>query len=422
MSHQLLVLTASFLHFFSLLKAETAQQIIMHRRAAVSISPVRLYADSTYTKSTETTFTEGVLFEVISESAMEHFDNTQNQTFRWFKVRTLSGITGWIFGDNLAVVTPENWVENNLKPYYKKPAVFDNGFEKATTWLAHTEGHDIPTQNRDHDVYYRESYLVVTNVQGRSVLLNYANDSETSQKVVQTIHFQDLTDNNTPEIILETIARPQGNVSDERVLEIYTFKLGNLHKIFEERLSLFWDKNMPSPALAKFVDTEGGHLRVSYIDFLPCDKSILPFDKDIRSRTQERCLEQVTYSFAWDKLTRTFKTLYSESRRPVQAVVNQPIMLKTTPSVSSPVLVQIQPNERLQVLKHYENLVVENNKKLMDNWLLVRHPSGMNGYIRAVDVIFKNTEHAAILKAYYAQPPLVKQDWKRNERFLMLGN
>ena len=76
-----------FVFFSSTLKADTASQIIMNRRAAVTVSPVRLFADSSYSQQTETTFTEGELFEVIGETTVEHFDNTQNQTFKWYKVK-----------------------------------------------------------------------------------------------------------------------------------------------------------------------------------------------------------------------------------------------------------------------------------------------------------------------------------------------
>jgi hypothetical protein len=116
----------------SQLIADTAAQIILTKRAAVTVSPVRLYADSSYSKQTETTFTEGELLEVLGESGREHLDNTQNQTFKWYKVRTTSGAIGWIFGDNLAVVLPEYLVDAPLRPFFKKSARFDNGFEKAT--------------------------------------------------------------------------------------------------------------------------------------------------------------------------------------------------------------------------------------------------------------------------------------------------
>ncbi len=409
------------LFFTTGIKADTASQIIMNRRAAVTVSPVRLFADSSYTQQTETTFTEGELFEVIGESTFEHFDNTQNQTFKWYKVKSATGLTGWIFGDNLAVVLPEYLVDAPLLPFYKKSAHFDNGFEKATVWVAGTNGHDVKDPKAPkYNPTYKEFYLVVTNERGKCVVLNYANASETAKKDVQSLYFQDLTENKIDEIIMETSSLPVGRTVAERTLEVYSFQSGALSKIFEERLTLLWEKDVPSPALSKFVEIEGSTIRVAYLDFVECEKYTLGLPTDFRSKTQERCLEYVTYSFVWDRTTRQFRELYKPSRRTVQAVANQSFMLKKAPTLSSENTVLIQPEDRLQVIKHYENVKLENRKKVVETWLYVKHPSGIFGYIPANQLTFKSTEHAAILKAYYEKSPLMKQDWHTANRFIFV--
>lgn len=412
-----------FLLISTLLKADTASQIILFRRAAVTISPVRLFADSTYTQQTETTFTEGELFEVIGESTNEHLDNTQNQTFKWYKVKTSSGITGWIFGDNLAVVLPEYLVDAPLRPYYKKSAHFDNGFEKATVWVAGTDGHDVkdPKQPELFPTY-KEFYLVVTNEHSKSVVLNYGDESEMAKKDLQSIYFQDLTENKIDEIVMETTSLSSGSSVDERTLEIYSFKSGALEKIFEERLTLLWEKDMPSPALSKFVEIEGSTIRVAYTDYVECDKYTLGLPTDMRSPTQERCLEYVTYSYVWDKNARQFRALYKPTRRTVQAVVNQAFTLKSAPTFASPDIILIQPDDRLQVIKHYENLKLINGKKTIESWFYVKHPAGVLGYVPASLLRFKNAEHAKILESYYLNPPLMKQDWHTTNHFVSVRN
>ncbi len=412
-----------FVLFSTTLKADTASQIIMNRRAAVTVSPVRLFADSSYTQQTETTFTEGELFEVIGETTLEHFDNTQNQTFKWYKVRSTSGVTGWIFGDNLAVVLPEYLIEANLRPFYKKSAHFDNGFEKATVWVAGTNGHDVKDPKApQYNPSYKEFYLVVTNERGRCVVLNYANTSETVKKDLQSIYFQDLTENKIDDIVIETTSLPAGRTTEERLLEVFSFQGGALTKIFEERLSLFWEHDLPSPTLSKIVEIEGSTIRVAYLDFVECDKYTLGLPTDMRSKTQERCVEYVTYSFIWDRTMRQFRELYKPSRRTLQAVVNQSFTLKKTPSVSAANIILIQPEDHLQVIKQYENIKLENGKKMLDVWLYVKHPTGVYGYIPANQLTFKNTEHGAILKSYYEKPPLMKQDWHTAKRFVSVRN
>lgn len=414
-----------FVFFFlsSLLRADTAAQIIMTKRAAVTVSPVRLYADSSYTKQTETTFTEGELLEVLGESSREHLDNTQNQTFKWYKVRTTSGTIGWLFGDNLAVVLPEYLVDAPLRPFFKKSAHFDNGFEKATVWVAGTDGHDVKDPRQPQlNPMYKEFYLVVTNERGQCVVLNYANASETAKKDVQSIYFQDLTENKIDEIILETTNLAIGQTVEERTLEIYSFKAGALTKIFEERLSLFWEQDVPSPALSKFVEIEGSTIRVAYLDFVDCSKYSMGLPTDIRSRTEERCLEYVTYSFVWDKTLRQFRELYKPSRRTAQATVSQPIAMKTMPAVSAVSHQQILPDDRVQVIKHYEKMKQENGKKSIETWFYVKHPSGVLGYVPANKIVFKNTEHAVLLKSFYEKTPLMKQDWHTTNHFVVIRN
>jgi hypothetical protein len=399
---------------------DDAAKIILTKRAAVTLSPVRLYADSTYAASTETTFTEGELFEILGETAVEHFDNTQNQTFKWFKIKATNGTIGWLFGDNLAVVLAENTVEPSLRPYFKKSASFDNGFEKAIIWLADTEGHDVKTPPATNP-NYREYYLVVTNERGHCVFLNYANVSETNKKSLQSVHFQDITENKVAEILLETTALPTGNALEEHVFEIYTFKSGALSKIFEERLTLTWEADVPAPSFSKFVEIEGSTIRVAYVDYVNCEKYSLNLPTDVRSKTQERCLEYVTYSFRWDKIGRAFKVLYPESRRTVQATTFETATLKTTPSLVSDAVILVTPADRLQVIKHFETLKVENGEKKMEIWLYVRHPAGVLGYILSRDINFKSTEHAPILKEYYQKPPVWKPNWHSSASFVKVN-
>ena len=394
--------------------ADTATQIILQKRAAVTVSPVRFYADSSFTKSTETTFTEGELFEIITETLKEHFDNTQTQTFKWYKVRSLNGQTGWIFGDNLAVVMPELLIDSHLKPFYKKEAHFDNGFEKSIIWVASSEGHDVKKSNPT----YKELYLIITNDDGKSVNLNFSNINDLSKKYLQSIYFQDVTNNKINEIIIETSNSTSDKEIEERNLEIYTFKAGTLSKIFEERLTLTWEEDVPSPAFSKFVEIEGSEIRVAYVDYVPCEKYSLRLPTDVRSQTMERCLEYVTYSFVWDNTKRNFQPFYKESRAPLSGSIKKTLTLRKAPSVNSEKIATLPADDKVLIIKHFDALKSEKGVKKIDNWLYIKHPSGIYGYIHADDVVFKNIEHAAVLKAYYDKTPLLKQDWTSEAVFL----
>ena len=179
---------------------------------------------------------------------------------------------------------------------------------------------------------------------------------------------------------------------------------------------------MPSPALSKFVEIEGSTIRVAYLDFVDCSKYSMGLPTDIRSRTEERCLEYVTYSFVWDKTLRQFRELYKPSRRTAQATVSQPIAMKTMPAVSAVSHQQILPDDRVQVIKHYEKMKQENGKKSIETWFYVKHPSGVLGYVPANKIVFKNTEHAVLLKSFYEKTPLMKQDWHTTNHFVVIRN
>ena len=401
-----------------LLKADTAAQMIRTKKVGVTVSPVRLYADSVYTKQTEITFSDGELLEVIDETVREHYDNTQNQTFKWYKVRTGNGKTGWIFGDNFAVVLPEAVVDIPLRKYHKQSAHFDNGFENAIIWIASTNGHDDKFKGKSYmNPPYREYYFVITNERGKSVFINYANVSESGKKDIRNLSLADVNQNKTDEIIVETTNNALGKNLNERNLEIYGFKAGTLTKIFEERLTLEWETDIPSPALAKFVEIENGIIRVAYVDYVPCEKFSLNTKTDPRSRTGERCMEYVTYSLSWDKISRTFKPLYAQSRTFVTACVTQNMGLRAAPYLDAVPVRTLTINDRLQIIKHTENIIVENGRKRMLNWFYVR-VGGVYGYIPGDKVLFKYIEHVGILTDYYKKMPLMKQDWAFDTDFV----
>ncbi len=405
-----------FLTCSLLAKADTAAQIILQKKSAISVSPVRLYADSTFSKTTEITFTEGELFEILGETVKEHLDNTQNQTFKWFKIKALNGKTGWIFGDNLAVVLNESSIDIRLKPWNKKEAHFDNGFEKALIWFGSVEGHD--EKNKGINPAYKEFYLIITNDKGKSVSLNLSNINESGKKTLESIYFQDVTNNKIDDIIIQTNTLPSDKNLAERDLEIYTFKAGGLSKIFEERLALNWEDDVPSPAFSKFIDIEGSEIRVAYVDYVPCEKYSLGLSTDVRSKTMERCLEYVTYSFVWDNGKKAFEPFYKESRAPVSGIVTKKVTLNKGPSVSSEKLAIIPVDDKVLIIKHFDALKSEKGVKKVENWLYVKHPSGVYGYMNADDLVFKNVEHAPVLKNYYSKTPLLKQDWKSDAPFV----
>ena len=395
---------------------DTITQLILRGKAAVNISSVRLYTDSTFTQASQTVFTEGELFEIVGESKQLHLDDSQTQLFKWYKVKNATnGTEGWIFGDNLALIPPKNNVSEPLQPFFQKNIAFDNGFEKSILWVAHVEGRDVVNQQKAYlNPLYQDQYLVVTNPQGRSVNIQIGNNNESGKKTLQKIQFQDVNQNNIEDIIIETLITPTGGNMDTRNMEIYSFQGGTLAKIWEERLTLTYEQDVPSPALFKSVEIDKtGTIRVAYLDYVLCEEYKQKLTTDTRSKTLERCLEYVTYSFLWDTKKRSFEAFYAPNRSIPTAMATQSLALRTSPNVTSEVLLWLDPSEKVQVVKHSEAYKVnEIGEKKIENWLYVRHPAGVYGYLDARYVQFRNIEQAATLARYYQNPPLMKQDWK----------
>ena len=81
----------------------------------------------------------------------------------------------------------------------------------------------------------------------------------------------------------------------------------------------------------------------------------------------------------------------------------------------------LTPADRLQIIKHFEVLTSENGEKKLETWLYIRHPSGASGYVRGKDLVFKNTEHATVLRDYYQKPPIWKPDWHSRQNFVKVN-
>lgn len=395
-----------------------AGNILSGIRPATALSNVRLYLDSTFTRPTETSFEEGTLFDVIGESKKEHYDAVQDQQFKWYKVRSLGGQVGWIFGDALAVVVPDIRLDSLLRPFHKKEMHFINGFENAVVWVALLDGHENPEAKGLFNSIYREYYLVITNERGRSVQLQYGSIGGQGRTELRRFIIQELNGDQSPDVLMEQSTYAINSPIENRELEIYSFQGGALSKVFAERLTLTYEDDVPSPAFSKYLEAGNGSIRVAYVDYVPCKQYSLPNRTDTRNNS-ERCLEYVTYTYTWDKRLKLYKPLYKETRIAPPATVKEPVYLQSDPTGSTARRGSLlRPEEPLQVIKHWETYVQEKGVKQLRCKLYVKTASGEYGYLPAGTVRFLNIEHAALLGQYYEHPPLIKSDWKSNLSFI----
>ena len=375
-----------------------ATDIIFNSRSASALNKVILYPDSSFLQHSNVSFNEGSLFELLGESQLEHPDDAQNQKFKWYKVKATDGQEGWIFGDGLAVISADHLIDSRLKKYHKKRYSFDNGFEKAITWIASISGRDNFHENDMLNPPYNEFYLVITNERGKSVHINFAGLSAMGKNELHDLKMTDVTGDNVAELILQRNSYPMSSDLENRLLEVYSFQAGTLTKVFEERMTLNYEDDMPSPALSKHIEIADKSIRVEYIDYMPCKSYRLKYPTDLRSRTKERCIEYVTYTYIWDDKLNHYRPLYEESRTtPIAFIKRDGLSLKSKPALSGKYVSFLSTANPLQVIKHYEKIVVQQGKKKIENYLYVRDEEGTQGYILAKDVRFVGTEHLSLI-------------------------
>ena len=395
-----------------------ATDIIFQSRSATALNSVYLYPDSTFAQQYSVFYEEGALFEIVGESELEHEDVNEQQKFKWYQVKTPDQRIGWIFGEGLAVALDDDVVEETLRVYHKRNIRLSSGFENAVMWLASIEGRDNLHQQDFMNPPYQELYLVITNEREKSVHLNLSSLNSNYQTLLRNLRLYDTTGDEIPEIIVQTTSQGGEGKMEERRIEIYGLQAGVLTQLLDERMTLTYADDQPSPALFKQVEVDQQLIRVAYIDYLPC-KAYRLGDYDPQKPDRERCLEYVTYMYQWDERGKRFNTLYDESRSPLQANIRvDGVVLREQPTITGKKMGTLAKGESVRVIKHFERKLLENNQLKIVPYLYVQLSDHTLGYVLAEDVDFKEIEHAAVLSSYYQVQPKDKVDWKTTATFL----
>ena len=398
-----------------------ANDLILQSKSATALNNVILYPDTSFTKHSNISYGSGELFEILGQTYFEHEDDAQNQKFKWYKVRTKDNREGWIFGDGLAVIVPDDQLDPQLKSFHKRKVSFNSGFEHSMMWIASIQGRDNFHAQDFLNPPYKEFYIVITNQAGRSVHINYAGLSARGKNELRRFQLKDLTGDGISEFILQRTTYPVASHMEYRSLEIFAIQAGTISKIFEEQMNLSYGDDSPSPALYKFIEIEEQSIRVAYVDYVPNKKYSLAYKHDPISKTQERCLEYVTYTYQWSERHKQYKLIYNESRTaPIAGVKHHGVIIQEKPKLTGKYITAVSKTDRLKIIKHYEKVILEGGVKKIKPYLYVLLPSGKAGYLPAKELGFIEMEHADLLNRYYQNPPLAKSDWKTTDSFLKI--
>lgn len=396
--------------------------LVLQSRVATPLNGLSLFPDSTFEKQAKGRLQIGELLEVLDETVLEHEDASQNQKFKWFKVRSLKGKEGWVYGDGLAVIITPNKLHPKLKPIHQKRYQFDNGFEKSIAWIGGLEGRDNFHEKDFLNPPYKEYYLVITNDRGNCVFVNHSSENARGKMTPRHILFHDTTGDGVSELLLQTSSFAAEGDFENRTFEIYSFQSGGFNRIFEERMSLALGSNQHSPALFKFVEVDEQIVRVAYVDYLSCEQYHQSIDFGDFQKSKEYCMEYVTYTYSWNERTKQYRMIYKESyTAPVLGARRDNLVIKSEPSIMGKPIATINRSDRMELIKQHNRTTLKNGVKKSAPFFYVKLKDGRSGFVEASQIGFIDIEHAQILNDYYQSKEDEIKKWKSTRHFLSIN-
>lgn len=384
--------------------------------SAVSLNKFTLHKEATFTAHSNIVINENTLLEIISISDELAYDNYENQKFHWYKVRTLDGKEGYVFGDNIAIIEK---LDEGSKFYnlHNSKKSFAPNYQNAHIWIASLKGMDA----EDHgSAAYEETYLVITNNFGHCSFIRLANVRSEGEIKTDFIEFKDITSDGFEDVVLQTSAKTIERNFPTKYLEIFSFQSKELESVLEERLTVETYPSKTAPTLIKHFEIEEDLLRVSYIDFVDCENYCCQEGLKNSESNVAACLEHVTYSYAWNRLKNKFELFYEKTSIAPTAIPNKKIVyLFPAPGLNQTVG-RVFNTERVKVYQQIEKFYKYGQTETIEIFFLIETERGVKAWIKSKDLDFVDASHADLLNEYYSAPPFYSTDWKPTVQFVNL--
>ncbi len=388
---------------------------------AVVLSNISIFQDSSFAAETTGLLRKGLVVDILSQSAALHEDKTQTQRFHWYQIKDSSNQVGWAMGDELALLSLSPTRFAGISQMTGAPYSIGDGFEKSVFYWGETRGKDDISSHFSTKNEYHENYLVFVNPDNQTKFLPVGTQSERGNNTCIGIYFADLTQNGHQEIILARSLSGKEMDEEVRKLEIYQLVDGDFKLLFEQRLNIYFEPGITSPGRFKFVDISPDGIRLEYPSYANCTKSHFGVPITKEPVTYEKCLSWMTESYTWDKINNRFSHFYQPSALPFRAhPKKEAVFLRERPSLTSPSIKLIKRKDRLKVIAHLETISRIKKKKVVRVFFLLKSADGSIGYLPSEQVEFVQAAHAQILNQFYANPLLIKRDWKQETQFVRL--
>ena len=359
---------------------------IQSRVTGIVLVNTTIFSDTTFTAPTRNYFQGGSLVTVLKESHQEHEDDAQKQLYKWYLVKNEAGKKGWVFGDGLLLKEKDELLSRKLKPFAYKKYRFNGGFENSMVWFGSIIGRDnFGSQMLGNN--YVESYMIITNQLARSIYIPISNSSQFGQSEVESFAIQELTGDQTPEIMLQIAIIDMDNEASrdsdwqpQKVVNVYTFQAGTLRKVFEERLN--------TGSQYKHLIFEKGMIRGHYFETA---ESITGLTKDP---------QLFSFTYFWNKRNRQYEMLYSAAPAALRAVPNTyGLNLKASTVPTAATLAPLRTTSQLRIVDLTEIKTIERGKTYVKTCAEVVTDKGQRGFVPFEYLSFPDFDNADWIKA-----------------------
>lgn len=412
MSRQKDIVWLFFMLFLVQAKAQTGQALVL--------STVDLLSDSSFTSNQLSIQHAGDILQITGRSEELHFDKTQNQKFYYYKVINQQNKTGWILGDELAILylNPSKFVSlNNLTD---GPYNIGKGFNQSVFYWGATDGKDETSSHFSARNEYHENYLVFVNQAQQAIYLPTGTQSERGDNVCKGIYLADLTGDNKLEIILFRSLSGKEMGEEVRTLEIYRLVDNEFRLIFDQRLNLYFAPYVQSPGRYKYVDISPDGIRLEYPQYTSCSETHFGAQITQQDVTYQKCMRWVTESYTWDKVSNRFVHFYEPTSLPFRGKVSKTTFLRQKPQPRSSSIHLLQEATTVKILAHLESWVSIKGQKVARVFFMVKTLDGTTGYLPSEQLAFEKAKHADLLNRYYHNPFRDKSHWNEEMDFVQL--
>ncbi len=388
----------------------------INSNSAVALNSFTLYSEASFTTHSNIVVMEKNLLSILEKSDNLELNNYQNQEFHWYKVKTQDGREGYVYGDNIAI-----FVDRQLKELYSTNHLtkknLASNYTNAISWVAELNGRDAPDYG---GAAYKEMYLIFTNNINRCEFIKLENIRADGENQTEFLEFKDVTGDGFEDVIRQTNSKSNEKNFNTKYLEIFSFQNGEMNSVLEERISIETYPSKTSPRLNKYFDIEEKFLRVSYLDFVDCENFCCKQGLKNTASNPKSCMEQVTYSYTWDKPSGQFKVFYDKSKVSPQVVPSKAVIdIYPAPGLNQSVG-KILKNQKIKVFQQIEKYYNYGDSQSIEIYFLIETTSGKKGYVKAKEVEFIEMDHASVLNEYYKAPPFYSTNWTPKVLFINL--